>query len=98
MAENAVSLKLPTFWTSQPEVWFTQAEAQFHIHNITADATKYYYVVSALDQPTAGRVLDVLQSPPIEDKYDHLKQHLLRTSVRPKMMSDIGHRHIGGNL
>jgi len=93
-----VSLKLPTFWTSQPEVWFTQAEAQFHIHNITADATKYYYVVSALDQPTAGRVLDVLQSPPIEDKYDHLKQHLLRTSVRPKMMSDIGHRHIGGNL
>ena len=79
MAENAVSLKLPTFWTSQPEVWLTQAEAQFHIRNITADTTKYYYVVSALDQPTASRLLDVLQTPPAEDKYGHLKQQLLRT-------------------
>jgi len=64
MAENAVSLKLPTFWTSQPEIWFTQAEAQFHVRGITADTTKYYYVVAALDQPTAGRLLDALQSPP----------------------------------
>lgn len=79
MTENAVSLKLPTFWTSQPEVWFAQAEAQFHIRSITADATRYYYVVSALDQSTAGRLLDVLQSPPAEDKYEHLKQQLLRT-------------------
>ena len=80
MAENAVALnlKLPAFWTSQPEVWFAQAEAQFHIRSITADATKYYYVVSALDQPTAGRLLDVLQSPPAEDKYGHLKQQVLR--------------------
>jgi len=68
MAENAVALKLHAFWTSQPEVWFAQAEAQFHIRSITADATKYYYVVSALDQPIAGRLLDVLQSPPAEER------------------------------
>ena len=79
MAENAVALKLPTFWTSQPEVWFTQAEAQFHIRGITADTTKYYYVVAALDQPTAGRLLDALQSPPAENKYEHIKEQLLRT-------------------
>jgi len=79
MAENAVSLKLPTFWTSQPEIWFTQAEAQFHVRGITADTTKYYYVVAALDQPTAGRLLDALQSPPDENKYEYIKQQLLRT-------------------
>ena len=48
--EHAVSLKLPTFWNSQPEVWLAQAEAQFNIRGITADETKYYYVVAALDQ------------------------------------------------
>ena len=52
--QNAVSLKLPTFWASQPQVWFEQAEAQFHIRQITADDTKYYYVISALDQDTTG--------------------------------------------
>ena len=48
--QNAVSLKLPAFWTSQPKVWFQQSEAQFTLRNITADDTKYYYVVAALDQ------------------------------------------------
>jgi hypothetical protein len=79
MAENAVTLKLPTFWNAQPEVWFAQAEAQFHIRNITNDATKYYYVISALDQDTAGRLLDVIRTPPAADKYANLKDNLLRT-------------------
>ena len=46
--EHAVSLKLPTFWTAQPEVWFTKAEAQFNLCGITAFNTKYYYVLAAL--------------------------------------------------
>ena len=76
---NAVGIKLPTFWTSQPNVWFTQAEAQFHIRNITQDSTKYYYVVSALDQTTAVRLLDYLNHPPANGKYDGLKKRLLST-------------------
>ena len=64
MAVETVSLKLPTFWTSQPEVWFTQAEAQFRLRKITADETKYFYVVAALDQPTATRLLDLISRPP----------------------------------
>ncbi|KAK3890403.1 hypothetical protein Pcinc_005654 [Petrolisthes cinctipes] len=67
--QNAVSLKLPTFWTTQSQVWFEQAEAQFHIRQITADDTKYYYVVSALDKETAGRIMDYLREPPATDKY-----------------------------
>ncbi|XP_045127726.1 uncharacterized protein LOC123514144 [Portunus trituberculatus] len=77
--QNAVSLKLPTFWTAQPQVWFEQAEAQFHIRQITADTTKYYYVVSALDQDTAGRIIDYLRQPPATDKYEGIKTLLNET-------------------
>ena len=77
--ENAVALKLPTFWSSQARVWFVQAEASFHTKNITADATKYNYVVAALDQNTATRVLDYIEAPPANDKYNGLKTRLLDT-------------------
>ena len=60
---NAVALKLPTFWYSQPEVWFAQAEAQFALRNITVDATKYFYIVAALDQDAATRLLDLITNP-----------------------------------
>ena len=77
--ENAVALKLPTFSTSQPEVWFAQAEAQFSLRGITADDTKYYYVIAALDQPTATRLLDLISGPPEDDKYSTLKTRLTDT-------------------
>ena len=65
---DAVALKLPTFWAKQPDVWFYQAEALFHIRNITKDETKYYFVVAALDQTTAGRLQDTLSNPPTDNK------------------------------
>lgn len=80
MAEqNAVSLKLPTFWTSHPQVWFAQAEAQFAIRKITADETKYCYVLSALDQSTATRLLDLINQPPRENKYKAMRDRLVDT-------------------
>ena len=77
--EHAVSLKLPTFWPSQPEVWFAQAKAQFHLHKVTTDETKYYYVLAALDQSTATRLLDLISQPPQDNKYKALKDHLIDT-------------------
>ena len=76
---NAVSIKLPTFWTAQPHVWFQQAEAQFTIRNITADQTKYAYIVAAMDQDTASRLLDLLAHTPTDDKYETIKTRLLKT-------------------
>lgn len=76
---NAVSIKLPTFWTAQPHVWFQQAEAQFTIRGITADQTKYAYVVAALDQDTASRLLDLLSHPPTDHKYEAIKARLQKT-------------------
>ena len=76
---NAVALKLPVFWPEEPEVWFSQAEAQFELRNITQDATKYHYVVASLDQATAKRLLDLLQNPPATNKYDAIRLRLLQT-------------------
>ena len=75
--EHAVSLKLPTFWTSQPEVWFAQAEAQFNLRGITADDTKYFYVLAALDQQTATHLLNLISRPPVDDRYKKLKDRLI---------------------
>ena len=77
--EHAVSLKLPTFWPFQPEVWFAQAEAQFNLQKISSDDTKYYYMLSALDQQTAARLLDLISQPPTDHKYEALKERLVAT-------------------
>jgi hypothetical protein len=77
--EHAVSLKLPTFWTVQPEVWFAQAEAQFSLRGVSRDETKYFYVLSALDQDTATRLLDLISQPPSANKYETLKDRLIST-------------------
>ena len=45
-AVQAVSLKLPTFLASRPDVWFQQTEAQFALRNITDSTTQYYYLSS----------------------------------------------------
>jgi len=75
---SKVALKLPTVWTTQPEIWFAEAEAQFNIRGVTSDDTKYY-IVAALDQDTAVRLLDTLQCPPTINKYSSLKNQLLKT-------------------
>ena len=77
--ENAVSLKLPTFWTSQPHVWFAQTEAQFHLRSITNEDTMYFHVLAALDQSTATRLLDLINKPPATGKYTAIKKRLLET-------------------
>ena len=78
MLINAVALKLPDFWESSASAWFAQTEAQFALREITTDAMKYYYVVSALENSTATRVASFLTNPPEEEKYKTFKTHLLK--------------------
>ena len=76
---NTVSLKLPTFWTSHPEVWFTQAEVQLNLRGIVAEETKYFHVITALDQETASHLIDLIGQPLDNNKYKALKDQLLDT-------------------
>lgn len=81
---NAVSTKLPQFWHGRPKVWFITAEAEFDNKNITADDTKYRYVVMALGLEVASRVSDFLEDPPTKDKYAALKKRLIEEySLQP---------------
>ena len=79
---NAVALKLPTFWDHQPRVWFPQAEAQFTLQVVTVDSTKYSYLVATLPEDVATRALDYIESmadSDSTDKYKGLKDELLGT-------------------
>ena len=77
MSVDSITIKLPTFWTSSPQAWFAQAEAQFAVRNITSQDTKYYYVVASLDTATANRCLPIISSPPQDDKYNSIKNFLM---------------------
>ena len=76
---SAVTVKLPTFWPAQLTIWFVQAEAQFTLHGISSNSTKYYHVLAALDQDTAVRISEVILNVPANDKFDSLKKRLLQT-------------------
>ena len=75
---DAVTVKIPPFWTHSLTAWFAQAEAQFVLRKITEDDTKYYYIVSALDSATATRAVSILSQPPITGKYANIKKLTLR--------------------
>lgn len=74
----AATVKLPDFWTHDPEPWFQHVEAQFHLRGITTDDTKYFHVVAALDSATTRRLMGLLRDPPNTGKYAALKTQLLQ--------------------
>jgi len=80
----AISLKLSEFYVNNPRFWFHLAENQFVIRNITQDGTKYAHVVASLNQEVAVRVMTILENPPATDKYEYIKQALLKVFTPSK--------------
>ena len=58
----AVSIKLPVFWPSDPQLWFAQVQAQFS---------------TSLSPEVAAEIRDLILSSPEEAPYDVLKQQLV---------------------
>lgn len=75
---NRVAIRLPPFWPDDPEIWFGQAEAQFHVSGIRDDATKFYCVVAQLDHRYAKEIRNLIKNPPATDKYLKLKADLTK--------------------
>ena len=78
-AVQAVAVKVPTFWPTRLEVWFSLLESQFATKNITADDTKYHHAVQGLDKTTAEEISAFLLNPPANGKFDVLKTLLIST-------------------
>lgn len=72
------AIKLPTFFKANPNLWFMQVEAQFHISKIKNDASKYYMVVAALDTEVLHQVSDVLNDLPPQRMYETLKNKIIQ--------------------
>ena len=93
---DAVSVNLPKFYPHSPDLLFIQAEVHFRLKNITADDTKYWYLVSALQETEARRIIDFLKAPPTKNKYEALKQRLSKTFQIGRRAAGAKLLHLGG--
>lgn len=95
---DRVSVRLPPFWPEDPEIWFAQIEAQFEISGTKTDATKFYMVIQQLDHKIAREVRDIITNPPRTEKYDRLKQELIKrlsTSRDQRIRQLLTHEELG---
>lgn len=93
-----VGVRVAPFWPDKPAIWFAQLEGQFAISNITADTTKFYYVISQLDNQYATEVEDIIVSPPDVNKYQKLKSELIKrlsASKEKKVKQLLMHEELG---
>ena len=102
LTNNALSttkiqaVKLPEFWTDDPEIWFLRAEAQFRSKSIIIDQTKFDYIITALDNRAAAEVKAVLLNPPEQGKYNALKTALLNAFGKSPLQKDAELINISG--
>lgn len=78
---SAISLKLPPFWPTDPDLWFAQVEAQFSTRSVTSEKTRYDYIVAALSPDIATEVRDLILTPPRDTPYSTLKRELIKRTA-----------------
>ena len=61
-----VAVKLPPFWPDNIKFWLIQSESQFCLKGLTFSQTKFDYVVQAMSQSDAVKVLDLIRASPAD--------------------------------
>lgn len=75
----SIKPKLAPFWLDRPAGWFAHVEAQFALARITADETKYNYVVSHIDSRLSRDVEDLVTNPPPKgQRYEWIKEQMIK--------------------
>lgn len=74
---TSLSVQLPPFQTDDPQLWFAQAQLQFDVLGINADAARFNAVQIHLHQH-AKEVRDILIDPPSEGRYEFFKTELIK--------------------
>ncbi|XP_064470046.1 uncharacterized protein LOC135384790 [Ornithodoros turicata] len=75
------AVRLPPFFSQQPQLWFVQAEAQFALAGITTETRKYYHVISVLPPDISLEVSDLLLHPSPTEPYTALKTALVERTM-----------------
>jgi len=70
-------INLPKFWKRNPVLWFSQMEAAFALNKITKNETKFRYLIYYLEETALFFVSDLVETPPIENKYKIMKQRII---------------------
>jgi hypothetical protein len=77
---NRVGIRVPPFQPEKPAVWFAQLKGQFALSNIMQDATKFYCIISKLDNKYAAEVEDVIINPSPTGHYERIKAEITTAS------------------
>ena len=75
---RTVSIKLPPFSESNPELWFSKAESQFKVKGITSDTTRFHHLYALMTDKAANEIEAILLDPPKTGKVDAMRTKLVR--------------------
>lgn len=93
-----INLKVPTFSSDDPEIWFALLEGQFSSYGIADDAVKFNNVITNLDIAHAKTVKDIIVNPPPRNRYEKIKGELIKrltASHEKKVRQLLTHEELG---
>lgn len=77
-AVSRIQIRIWPFWKQNPQLWFSQLEAQFVTSQITTDLTKFHTIIGTIESDVLSYVSDIVLNPPAQGRYEAVKQRLIQ--------------------
>jgi hypothetical protein len=72
------AVKLPPFWTTNPQFWFMSAEGSVQLRNIVDEESRFYNCLHTLLEATVSLIADLVEADPLPaNPYTELSRRLL---------------------